>query len=52
MKARRINGDEMDAFSRNVRHAMRWRRGALKRIKRAFRKRQRREERLATRAGF
>lgn len=35
------SGDEYDAFSRRSRHLLSWRRGALRRIKRAFSKRMR-----------
>ncbi len=45
------NGDEYDAFSRRVRSMLRWRRGELRRIKRAFAKRMRRAARQALRAG-
>ena len=36
------NGDEQDAFSRRSRRILHWKRGELKRIKRAFAKRTRR----------
>lgn len=37
------NGIEVDAFSRKSRGLINWRRGALRRIKRQFSKRMRRE---------
>lgn len=36
------NGIEVDAFSRKARHLLSWKRGELRKIKRAFGKRQRR----------
>lgn len=37
------NGDECDAFSRRSRRLLHWRRGELRRVKRAFNKRMRRQ---------
>ena len=42
------NADETDAFSR-WRHVLVWRRGEVRRIKRAANRRERREARLAVR---
>jgi hypothetical protein len=40
---------EYDAFSKHVRHWLRWRRGELRQIKRGFSKRMRRSARLEAR---
>jgi len=45
------NGIECDAFSRRSRRMLAWRRGELRKIKRAFSKRARRSGRQAARTG-
>ncbi|MBZ0210829.1 MAG: hypothetical protein K8F92_14410 [Hyphomicrobium sp.] len=44
-----MNGDEYDAFSRRSRGLHRWKRGALRKIKRQFAKRMRKKARLSLR---